>query len=141
MALALTKFEAYGIQIDEPVTKRFVQRAVIEWTGATSDITIDIANYAGTFWTAVGATEPGLTAIKALKDIQIKAKALVVVGGLGVVNLVRGTAAAAGVYSQSVSALLPSITYFTAEGPTSAKLVLEWELNDAQSPVKVTKTA
>lgn len=139
MAFALTKFEAYGKEIDEAITKRFKQYAVMDITGLAADVDLDIGDNAGTFWTAVGATEPGTTALKALKDIQTKAKAFLSVVGTGVNEKVRGTATAAGVYTLAVQNLRPNIAYDAADAPTAYSLVLAWELKDGESPVKVVK--
>lgn len=83
MALALTRVAAYGIESSEPLQKRFLQFLELDITGANTDATYDFGTYAGTFWTAVGATEPGATALKAIKDINIKAKLFWAAGGLG----------------------------------------------------------
>lgn len=83
MAFALTKFEAMGVEIDEVVTKRFLQRSVMYITGLATDVDLDIGDYSGTFWTAVGATEPGETALAALKDIVSKSVAFNQVYGTG----------------------------------------------------------
>lgn len=86
MAFALTRFEAYGVEIDEPLVKRFIQRAEMRITGANTDVDLDIGDNTGTFWTAVGATEPGATALKALKSIELIAQAFLSVRGTGIVQ-------------------------------------------------------
>lgn len=87
MTFALTKFQAYGVEISEPLQKRFIQRAEFDITGANTNVAYDLgavtSGSLGTFWTAVGATEPGLTALKAMRDINLKAKCFRTVGGLG----------------------------------------------------------
>lgn len=86
MALVVTKFTAYGIEAEEPLQKRFQQHVLLEYTAAATDATIDIGNYTGTFWTAAGGTTTGAIALKALKDIQIKAKSPDLPTGLGLVG-------------------------------------------------------
>ena len=142
MTFALTRFEAYGVQIDQPLSKRYIQRVEMRITGANTDIAVDLGNLAGTFWTAVGSTEPGTTALAAIKAIALKAASLVHVGGSEVTNKCRvaGTASA-GQYNMTVTNDRPNITYVTTDAPTSQKLVLEWELKDGEAPVKVLKTA
>lgn len=102
MAFAISRFEAYGVAIDEPITKKFIQRAVLNITGLATDIDLDLGDNTGTFFTAVGATEPGLTALKALKDIQLRAKAFLSVQGTGI-NAKTGTGAAVKVLSSAAS--------------------------------------
>lgn len=74
MTLAMTSFKAYGVEAAEPLQKKFIQRMVITGTGANTDATYDFGTYAGTYWTAVGGTSPGSTALLAIKQIQTLAK-------------------------------------------------------------------
>ncbi len=86
MTLALTAYQAYGIYRDEPLTKKpAFQFLRLQGTGANTDATYDFGNYSGTFWTAVGATQPGADALYAIKDIQTRAQEyLNLIGGLGI---------------------------------------------------------
>jgi hypothetical protein len=70
MAQAVTSFEAFGIEIDEPLTKRFRQVVKLNTTGLNTDTVYDIGTNAGTFWTAAGGSVPGAAALAALKNIQ-----------------------------------------------------------------------
>lgn len=81
MTFALTKFRAYGIEIDEPITTRFKQWAHMTITAANTDASLDISNLSGTFWTAVGSTAPGINALYAIKSIQQACSFLVDVQG------------------------------------------------------------
>ncbi len=83
MTFALTKVTAYGIEASEPLQKRFRQILILEGTAANTNVSYDFGTYAGTFWTAVGGTEPGISALKAVKDIQIKAKGFIGASGVG----------------------------------------------------------
>ncbi len=83
MTFALTFVKAYGIEASEPLQKRFKQYLELKGTAANTDVAYDFGNYTGTFWTAVGSTEPGVTALTAVKDIQTLAKAFLAVGGVG----------------------------------------------------------
>ncbi len=83
MTFALTKVTAYGIEASEPLQKRFKQTLILEGTAANTNVAYDFGTYAGTYWTAVGSTAPGITALKAIKDIQTKAKAFVSASGVG----------------------------------------------------------
>lgn len=141
MAFALTRFQAYGIEIDEATTKRFKQYAELQITALAADVALDLGNNTGTFWGAVGGTEPGTTALQALKDIQLRAKTFLDIQGLGVNEYVRGTAAAAGVYTISIQNLRPNVTYNAANGPLVYDIVLTWELNDNVEAVSALKSA
>ncbi len=83
MTFALTKVTAYGIEASEPLQKRFLQALVLEGTAANTNVAYDFGTYAGTYWTAVGSTAPGISALKAIKDIQVKAKAFISASGVG----------------------------------------------------------
>ncbi len=83
MTFALTKVTAYGIEASEPLQKRFKQLLILEGTAANTNVAYDFGTYAGTYWTAVGATAPGISALKAIADIQVKAKAFISASGVG----------------------------------------------------------
>ncbi len=80
MTFALTKAEVYGIEAEEAVNIRYQQKYILTITAANTDVALDLGNYTGTFWTAVGGTAPGISALKALKDIQVKAETFTGVG-------------------------------------------------------------
>lgn len=84
MTFALSSFVADGVERDEAVTRRFRQRLLLNITAANTDYNLDLGTYAGTFWTAVSGTEPGATALKAIKEIQLRASAFFRVGGSGI---------------------------------------------------------
>ncbi len=88
MTFALTAFVADGLEMDEAVTKRFRQRAMFTITAANTNIAVDIGNYTGTFWTAVGGSVVGAIALKAIKDIQTRAQAYYWTGGTGLAGKV-----------------------------------------------------
>ena len=81
MAFVVTKIECFGQEMDEPLTKRFRQIAVLSYTAANTDVALDVGNYTGTFWTAAGGTDTGATALKCFKSIQTKANAFISAGG------------------------------------------------------------
>lgn len=72
MAFALTKMQAYGFYRDEPLSFKAWQALRLQITALNTDTALDLGNYSGTFWTAVGATQPGTDALKTIKDIQIR---------------------------------------------------------------------
>lgn len=92
MTFALTKVTAYGIEASEPLQKRFKQVLILEGTAAATNVSYDFGTYAGTYWTAVGSTAPGISALKAVKDIQIKAKSFETATGVGLSGRIQSSA-------------------------------------------------
>lgn len=99
MTFALTKVTAYGTEASEPLQKRFVQTLILEGTAATTNISYDIGNYTGTFWTAVGSTLPGSVGLKAVKDINIAARTFMSAEGIGLLGYVQADASVPSVLS------------------------------------------
>ncbi len=89
MTFALTKVTAYGTEASEPLQKRFVQTLILEGTAAATDVDYDFGDYTGTFWTAVGATQPGISGLKAVKDIQVAARTFLSAEGIGLLGKVQ----------------------------------------------------
>lgn len=73
MAFALTSFKAFGIEASQPVTSRFKQIVQITFTAGTGDVSLDLGNTAGTFWTAVAnaAALNFWTRIQAKSDVIV----------------------------------------------------------------------
>lgn len=92
MTFALTKVTAYGVEASEPLQKRFKQTLILEGTAANTNVAYDFGTYAGTYWTAVGSTAPGISALKAIKDIQIKAKSFIGASGVGLAGRIQSSA-------------------------------------------------
>lgn len=90
MTMALVSAKAYGIEVDEPVQKRFKQCLELVITGAATDVDYDfgdgVVGSLGTFWTAVGATSPGSVALAAVRDINVRAKSFQGLGGLALTH-------------------------------------------------------
>lgn len=144
MALALTSFEAYGIAVDQPLSKKYVQRAVLKITGANSDVTWDLSAAGGTFWGAVGATQPGITALKAIEAIKLKADALTGITGDVFIARVSKQPVPTGVNEYTVAGIfnhVPDLFFDVVSAPTTATLILEWDLKDGEAPVKCLATA
>lgn len=110
MTFALTRFKAYAVESSEPLQKRFIQRVEMDVTGANTDVAYDFgdvtAGSLGTFWTAVSATQPGTTALKAWRDIAIYAKAFLWAGGLGLTGKasISGAGGSITAYTSAASA-------------------------------------
>ncbi len=92
MTFALTSVKAYGVEATEPLAKRFIQRLELKGTAAATNVAYDFGNYTGTFWSAVGSTEPGLTGLKTIKGIQAIAKAFLSAQGTGLNAYTRAPA-------------------------------------------------
>lgn len=116
MAFALTGYQIYGVEAEEVVNKRYQQRAILSITGLNTDIVLDLGNFSGTFWTAVSGTEPGLSALKAFKDIQIRALSYMSVGGSSIGGYSQADASAVAISSLTSSA--------SAGGGTSETLTM-----------------
>lgn len=82
MAFALTKFSARGIDIAGPSYKRGIQQVVLDITGTSADIDLDLGDDSGTFWTAAQANGTyGALATKALEILKkIVAQSVALVG-------------------------------------------------------------
>lgn len=142
MALALTKFIAHGTEAEEPVNKRYIQRAIFEFTAAATDVDIDVGDGTGTFWTAVGGSEPGTSALKALKDINTRATACLGVRSPQLMDRVQSAAAGNnGEYAITADTYGPSIAVKANDGETAWKLVVEWYLKDGAEPVTLVATS
>ncbi len=78
MTFALTKVQAYGIESEEPLNKRYRQYLLLTGTAAATDTALDLGLYIagslGTFWTAAGTGTPGAGALTALQDIGTRAQ-------------------------------------------------------------------
>lgn len=137
MAFGLTKIQAYAIEIDQPVTKKFKQYCVLDITGAAADVDVDLGDDSGTFWTAVGSAE-ALALLKAcvtqaggVSPHTVKSEAL---NDRIQIAAVSG----AGEYSLAYQNNRPNIAFNAGDGETSWKLVLEWDLPDNAHPIKDT---
>ncbi len=138
MALALVAFQAYGMESDEAVTKKFVQFLRLDITAANTDVDIDVGDYSGTFWTAVGATAPGINALKTVKDIQTRAKQMIAVGGQALATYPRVATPGAGEYSVAMDATnthLPNVLFHSGDAPTAYSIYISWDLTDQAYPI------
>lgn len=89
MAFLLTKVQAYGIEAEEAVNKRYTQRMILTITAANSDVDLDLGDYTGTFWNAVDATATGLTGLAAIKAINLAAESFIGVAGTSIAGKVQ----------------------------------------------------
>lgn len=141
MAFSLTKCIAHGTEAEEPVNKRYIQRLILEVTATTADIDFDIGDIAGTFWTAVGATQPGTAALAALKDINARAKACIGLNSPQLMDRIQAAAASGTDYTVTMDTYGPSITCDTSNGESAWQVVVTWYLKDGAEPVSLVATS
>jgi hypothetical protein len=77
MTFVVTKVQAYGIEAEEALNKRYRQYMILTITAANTDIDLDLGDNQdgslGTFWNAVDATATGAGALLAIQDIVTRA--------------------------------------------------------------------
>lgn len=148
MSFAVTSFEAFGREIDEPLTTRFDQWLVLNYTGLAADVALDlgaaVSGSLGTFWTAALAdgtpanAAAAALALQTLQSIVPLALNSLSPDGPTLSAKARQVVAATGGYSQTVVAATktPSIAIFAGEGVTSGTVYLKWDLKKGSRPVK-----
>ncbi len=143
MAFALTSVQAYGIEAEEPVNKRYTQRIILAITAANTDTDLDIGDFSGTFWTAVGSSSAqAVDAQLALKATQLSADSLILVQSTSLWPYARVSSGSPSaneyhVALDSTNTQLPNIALHSGDAPTSYKLVLDWVLKPQSEPVEV----
>ena len=148
MSFAVTSFEAFGREIDEPLTSRFEQWLIINWTALVADVALDIgasvAGSLGTFWTAALAdgnaanAAAAALALQTLQSISPLALNLLAAEGPTLSTKAKLVTAATGGYSQTLVAATktPSVAFFAGEGPTTGTIYIRWDLKKGARPVK-----
>ena len=141
MAFALTSFEAFPLQIDEPIQKRAVQVVRFTITALAADVDLDFGDVAGTFWTAAIANGTyGTSATAKTYWTQILANAASIISLYSFeiqknkVPVGSGTVAT-GQVKFNVTAAAPEILFFAGEGITSLTLTLQINLQNSKLPV------
>ncbi len=137
MALALTAFRAGGIDLIGPTRKRGLQRIVLEFTAAATDVDLDLGDLDGTFWGAVDATAMGAQALEVVTRIVAQAAAFLSVHSPQLADRQKVLAAdiAAGKWYMTLENSMPNITLNAADGETAWYIEVVQELNDGISPV------
>lgn len=135
MAIALTKFRAYGEYNTDTTVVKGIQCAKFVITAAAADVDYDINDFTGNFWTAVSATDVGAGVKAWMRSHYLGLEALVAVEGDFVETYLRAAAAGVGAYTQAVTSALPDVQFNAADGPTSMVLILKWSLADGQTPL------
>jgi hypothetical protein len=138
MAFAITKVQAYGIESEEPLNKRYRQYMYLTVTATAADVALDLGSNQtgslGTFWTATSGTTVGAGALQAIQDIVTRAE-VPESPSLSVLTYVQGTAVGASTYTVALANKTPSIAFNAANGPTSYTVCLKWVLAQQSEPV------
>lgn len=140
MAFALTRFEARSIDIASVTYKRGVQQVVMDITGSSADVDLDIGDDAGTFWTAAIANATygtlATNALAVLQKIVAQAAALVAVQSQQLLDRIQiATVSGAGQYSLAVVNTRPNLAFNAGDGETAYKIILTYELNNYIQPI------
>jgi len=136
MAFALTGFKAHGIDVAGPSRKRGIQRLCFTITSLVGDVTLDLGNFSGTFWSAADDTALGAQVLQDVQRIAAQAQALLAIQSPQLLDRVQiAVPAAAGDYAVAIANNLPNISVFAGSGETSWYIVCELELNDGIQPV------
>lgn len=144
MAFAITKVQAYGIEAEEPLNKRYRQYMYLTLTAANTDVDLDLgdnqAGSLGTFWDAVDGTAIGANALLAIQDIVTRAE----VGesaSLSPLSYYQGGAASGVVYTVTLANKCPNILFASGSAPTAYTVCLKWVLAPQTAPVYYEATA
>jgi hypothetical protein len=140
MALALTKFQAYALEIGSPARKRGLQVVELTITGAATDAAVDIEDSSGTFWTEALADAAygtlATTALDELTKIVAQAQSLLQVNSEALLDRLRvATATNDGEYDLTITGSLPVINFDGTTAPTAWTLQLVYALQDNQFPI------
>lgn len=139
MSFALVAFHARGVEITSPSNKRGIQQVVLDITATANDVDLDVGDDGGTFWTAAIADSTyGELATQALDILQaIVAQSAAFVGCASQQLIDRVQVAAltgAGQYTLAVVNSRPNIAVDAADGETSWKLILTYEMDNFIQP-------
>lgn len=144
MSFALTAAKAYQIDICN-TTNRYGWQ-VLELTvtrGAATDVTLDVGNPTGTFWTqALASNALGVVVLNAIKPALAQTRAIVGCEVIGSVDQMLRVAAPSATTNYQLTnigtypVVTPSIVLFNAVGPAEIKVVLTLSLNDNVEPAE-----
>ncbi len=138
MAFAITKVQAYGIEAEEPLNKRYRQHMYLTLTAANTDVDLDIGDNQtgslGTFWTAASGTATGAGALQAIQDIVTRAE-FGESPSLSPLSFFQAAAASGAAYTVVISNKSPNILFNSGTAPTSYVVSLKWVLQPQAEPV------
>ena len=132
MAIQVVGYHIFGLETSKAVSPLAQQTLLINVNAASSDVTWDLGNAAGTFWTAALADATyGTTAASCLAALQSFDKAAafaLAVGGNFTLYRVRAlTPTGTGDYQiSSWTNRTPNFVFATGAGPGSTNIVLTW---------------
>lgn len=141
MTRAVTSYKAFAVYIDEPVTTRAIQHFTLIWTQANSDLTMDLADIAGTFWAEADNDATGLAALAAFTQVISKSANRIswsapLFEDAKVKLAAGGTLAATTEYKITTTSIVPSFLFFTAGAPTAVTFHLSTLLNKEERGVR-----
>lgn len=143
MAFVITKVQAYGIEAEEPVNKRYRQYMYLTLTAANTDVDLDLGDNQtgslGTFWTAAGGTTVGAGALRAIQDIVTRAE-VGETASLSPLSFFQAAAASGAAYTVTLANKCPNILFESGSAPTAYTVCLKWVLAPQLYPVQYDAT-
>lgn len=137
MAFGVTAIKAFGVESSEPTRDKYVQYLEMDITGTTADVTLDIGDTGGTFWTSVSDSDKAAI-IDSIYSKVDKHVSLSVPELLAKVPIASGDTVATGEYKvASPESTSFEITLFASEGLTAYSLAMSWTLKEGYLPVEV----
>lgn len=135
MAFAITGLKAFGIEAYEGNREQFEQVLLLDVTGATTDVLLDIGSSSGTFWTSVN----NATFNRIVQDIFTRVDKHLSFSCPQLLDKtqVRSSATVATTQFKIASPQNTSfaITLFANEGLTSYSIAMKWLLKTDHPPV------
>jgi hypothetical protein len=139
MAVACTGYKAYGIDIQEPVTKRALQVFELTLTAAAADVTFDLSDVGGTAWSAIDGDALGLAAKTAFTTVLSKVEKMLSWKCLELeAASIQALADAVGKYvlTLNTAKTMVNIALHAGEGVTGYKFVFVWTLRDEERALR-----
>lgn len=140
MAFAITRARFYGIDSVGPSYVRGRQILELDISSLAADVDMDIGDDTpGTFWTAAVANAAtgtmASTILAKLQSLDDYATLCGVDSKQLIDRIQKASAPSAGEFVLAVENERPNLTFSAADGETAWKLVITWQLPDAQQPI------
>lgn len=139
MAFACTGYKAYGLDIQEPITKRALQVFELTVTGTAADVALDLSNVGGTAWSAIDNDATGLAAKTAFTTVLAKLDKMISWDCLEIkAAAIQALAGGAGkfVLTLNTAKTMVDIALNAGEGLTGYKFVFVWTLKDEERALR-----
>jgi hypothetical protein len=150
MAFAVTKYKAYGLYVDEPITKRALQVFEMTFTRASADVNADISDSntsSDAFWSDALADSTYAAVASGARsawfEVLSKADKLIdinLVGANDILMRTIGTITDAKLYqitnAGAFPVLAPNITFIANSAPATVSMVATFTLTDEQRAVR-----